>query len=75
MRQMVEVESVTGSMRAASEPAVATTMARFGLFFFVNQRAVRSTLVHAPDAYRNVIPYKRYPVAVLALKCPPAMLT
>src|SRR5262249_10411737 len=37
-------------------------------------RAVRErTLVHAlQDAYRNVIPYKRYPVAVLSVELPAA---
>lgn len=42
-------------------------------FFFVNRRAVREkTLVHAlQDAYRNVIPYRRFPVAVLSLQIDP----
>jgi DNA mismatch repair protein MutL len=42
-------------------------------FYFVNRRSVREkTLVYSlQDAYRNVIPYKRFPVAVLSLELPP----
>jgi DNA mismatch repair protein MutL len=74
MRQMVEVESAGGSMRVRGFVSLPshTRGNRFSQFFFVNQRAVRErTLVHAlQDAYRNVIPYKRYPVAVLAVEMP-----
>lgn len=76
MRQVVEVESTNASMRVrgfVSLPSC-TRGNRFSQFFFVNNRAVRErTLVHAlQDAYRNVIPYKRYPVAVLSVEMPAA---
>ncbi len=74
MRQMVEVETTTGSMRVRGFVSLPshTRGNRFSQFFFVNNRAVRErTLVHAlQDAYRNVIPYKRYPVAVLSVEMP-----
>ena len=75
MRHMVDVELQSGSLRVhgfVSLPSY-TRGNRFSQFFYVNQRAVRErTLVHAlQDAYRNVIPYKRYPVAVLSLSMPP----
>jgi DNA mismatch repair protein MutL len=75
MRHMVEVEAESGSLRVhgfVSLPSH-TRGNRFSQFFFVNQRAVRErTLVHAlQDAYRNVIPYKRYPVAVLSVTMSP----
>jgi DNA mismatch repair protein MutL len=74
MRHMVEVEGQSGGTRVhgfVSLPSH-TRGNRFSQFFFVNERAVRErTLVHAlQDAYRNVIPYKRYPVAVLAVEMP-----
>jgi len=76
MRQMVEVETKSDALRVhgfVSLPSH-TRGNRFSQFFFVNRRAVRErTLVHAlQDAYRNVIPYKRYPVAVLAVEIPAA---
>ncbi|HEX6791160.1 MAG TPA: DNA mismatch repair endonuclease MutL [Candidatus Krumholzibacteria bacterium] len=76
MRHMVEVEAETSGMRVhgfVSLPSH-TRGNRFSQFFFINRRAVRErTLVHAlQDAYRNVIPYKRYPVAVLAQEIPAA---
>lgn len=74
MRQMVEVETTTESMRVRGFVSLPshTRGNRFSQFFFVNNRAVRErTLVHAlQDAYRNVIPYKRYPVAVLSVEMP-----
>lgn len=74
MRQMVEVDSTSGSMRVRGFVSLPshTRGNRFSQFFFVNQRAVRErTLVHAlQDSYRNVIPYKRYPVAVLSVEMP-----
>lgn len=74
MRHMAEVQGSGGSMQVSgfvSLPAH-TRANRFSQFFFVNRRAVRErTLVHAlQDAYRNVIPYKRYPVAVLSIEMP-----
>jgi DNA mismatch repair protein MutL len=75
MRHMVDVELSSGSLQVhgfVSLPSY-TRGNRFSQFFYVNQRSVRErTLVHAlQDAYRNVIPYKRYPVAVLSLSMPP----
>jgi DNA mismatch repair protein MutL len=76
MRQMVEVEATSGTLRVRGFVSLPshTRGNRFSQFFFVNNRAVRErTLVHAlQDAYRNVIPYKRYPVAVLAVEMPAA---
>ena len=76
MRQMVEVETTHGAMRVRGFVSLPshTRGNRFSQFFFVNNRAVRErTLVHAlQDAYRNVIPYKRYPVAVLSVEMPSA---
>ena len=75
MRHMVDVDLSSGSLRVhgfVSLPSY-TRGNRFSQFYYVNRRAVRErTLVHAlQDAYRNVIPYKRYPVAVLSLAMPP----
>jgi DNA mismatch repair protein MutL len=75
MKHMVEVDMSAGAMHVrgfASLPAY-TRGNRNHQFFFVNQRSVREkTLVHSlQDAYRNVIPYKRFPVAVLSLEVPP----
>ncbi|HEU4928996.1 MAG TPA: DNA mismatch repair endonuclease MutL [Candidatus Krumholzibacteria bacterium] len=76
MAHMVDVGIVSGSLKVDGFTSLPTHTRgnRFSQFFFVNGRAVRErTLVHAvQDAYRNVIPYKRYPVAVLALTMPPA---
>jgi len=75
MRHMVDVEAASGSVRVTGFVSLPshTRGNRFSQFFFVNSRAVRErTLVHAvQDANRNVIPYKRYPVAVLAVSMPP----
>jgi DNA mismatch repair protein MutL len=75
MPHMVDVEANAGPMRVSGFVSLPThTRAnRFSQFFFVNRRSVRErTLVHAlQDAYRNVIPYKRYPVAVLSIDMPP----
>jgi DNA mismatch repair protein MutL len=75
MPHMVEVEASSGPTRVTGFVSLPThTRAnRFSQFFFVNRRSVRErTLVHAlQDAYRNVIPYKRYPVAVLSIDMPP----
>ena len=76
MRHMVEVEAESNGLRLTGFVSLPshTRGNRFSQFFFVNRRAVRErTLVHAlQDAYRNVIPYKRYPVAVLATEIPAA---
>ena len=76
MAHMVDVGIESGALKVHGFVSLPTHTRgnRFSQFFFVNGRAVRErTLVHAvQDAYRNVIPYKRYPVAVLALTIPPA---
>ncbi len=76
MGHMVDVGIESGSLKVEGFVSLPTHTRgnRFSQFFFVNGRAVRErTLVHAvQDAYRNVIPYKRYPVAVLALTMPPS---
>jgi len=75
MRHMAEVETESGPMRVEGFVSLPshTRANRFSQFFFINRRGVRErTLVHAvQDAYRNVIPYKRYPVAVLSISMPP----
>ena len=75
MRHMVDVELESGSLRVQGFVSLPshTRGNRFSQFYYVNQRSVRErTIVHAlQDAYRNVIPYKRYPVAVLSLTLPP----
>ncbi len=75
MAHMVDAGIESGSLKVDGFVSLPTHTRgnRFSQFFFVNGRAVRErTLVHAvQDAYRNVIPYKRYPVAVLALTMPP----
>ncbi len=75
MRHMVDIDAASGSLRVQGFVSLPshTRGNRFSQFIYVNQRAVRErTLVHAlQDAYRNVIPYKRYPVAVLSLTMPP----
>jgi DNA mismatch repair protein MutL len=74
MRHMVDVDARSGPMRVTGFVSLPspTRGNRFSQFFFVNNRAVRErTLVHAvQDANRNVIPYKRYPVAVLSVVMP-----
>ncbi len=74
MRHMVDVDAQSGPMRVTGFVSLPshTRGNRFSQFFFVNKRAVRErTLVHAvQDANRNVIPYKRYPVAVLSVSMP-----
>ncbi|HEX5132674.1 MAG TPA: DNA mismatch repair endonuclease MutL [Candidatus Krumholzibacteria bacterium] len=75
MQHMVDVDAQSGSMRVTGFVSLPshTRGNRFSQFFFVNTRAVRErTLLHAlQDANRNVIPYKRYPVAVLSVTMPP----
>ena len=75
MRHMVDVDAQSGPLRVTGFVSLPshTRANRFSQFFFVNNRSVRErTLVHAlQDANRNVIPYKRYPVAVLSVAMPP----
>jgi DNA mismatch repair protein MutL len=74
MRHMVDIDARSGPMRVSGFVSLPshTRANRFSQFFYVNQRSVRErTLVHAvQDANRNVIPYKRYPVAVLSIDMP-----
>lgn len=74
MKHMVEARAEAGPLRAngyVSLPAY-TRANRNHQFFYVNGRLVRErTIVHAvQDAYRSVVPAKRYPVVVLALEVP-----
>jgi DNA mismatch repair protein MutL len=74
MKHMVPVEEPTGEMKVlgfVSMPSY-TRANRMQQYFFVNRRAVREkTLVQSlQDSYRNVIPFKRFPVAVLSLQIP-----
>lgn len=79
MKHMVQLESepVAGQsglqIRGFVSLPTYTRSNRNHQFFFVNRRAVREkTLVHSlQDAYRNVIPFRRFPVAVLALDVAP----
>jgi len=75
MKHLVPVEAEAGGMRLrgfVSLPAH-TRANRGSQFFFVNRRAVRertmSQALH--DAMRNVIPPRRFPVAVLSLEVTP----
>jgi DNA mismatch repair protein MutL len=77
MKHMVEIESDPDrrgpQIRGFVSLPTHTRANRNHQFFFVNRRSVREkTLAHAlQDAYRNVIPYRRFPVAVLALDVAP----
>lgn len=74
MRHMVEARADEGPLRVrgfVSLPAY-TRANRNHQFLYVNGRLVRErTVVHAvQDAYRSVIPAKRFPVVVLAVEVP-----
>jgi DNA mismatch repair protein MutL len=74
MKHVVPVEETSGQLAVmgfVSLPSY-TRSNRLQQYFFVNRRPVREkTLIHSiQDAYRNVIPYKRFPVAVLSLSIP-----
>jgi DNA mismatch repair protein MutL len=75
MKHMLTADAEHGPLKVrgfVSVPAY-TRANRLQQYFFVNRRSVREkTLVHSlQDAYRNVIPFKRFPVAVLSLEIPP----
>jgi DNA mismatch repair protein MutL len=75
MKHIVPVEDTGGPMTVrgfVSLPSY-TRSNRMQQYFFVNRRSVREkTLVQSlQDAFRNVIPFKRFPVAVLSLVIPP----
>jgi DNA mismatch repair protein MutL len=74
MKHMVPVEETTGeiSLRGYVSVPSYTRANRMQQYFFVNRRSVREkTLVYSlQDAYRNVIPFKRFPVAVLSVGIP-----
>jgi DNA mismatch repair protein MutL len=74
MKHVVPVEETNSGLALTgfvSLPSY-TRANRLQQYFFVNRRSVREkTLLHSlQDAYRNVIPYKRFPVAVLSLSIP-----
>ncbi len=76
MKHMVEIDHAIGDVRVrgfVSLPSF-TRGNRNQQFYFVNRRFVREkTIVHAVgDAYRNVIPYKRFPITVLSVEVPAA---
>ena len=74
MKHMVSVEETTGEISVRGYVSVPsyTRGNRMQQYFFVNRRPVREkTLAYSlQDAYRNVIPFKRFPVAVLSLGIP-----
>ena len=75
MHHVVPLEGAAGALEVrgfVSLPTYTRTN-RMQQYLFVNRRAVRErTLLGAlQDAYRNVIPFKRFPVAVIALDMPP----
>lgn len=59
----------------ASQPDLNWPQAR-GIYFFVNKRPVRDRLLlHAVmEAYRNLIPRDRYPIVILFVDLPPALV-
>ncbi len=74
MKHMVEVNESAGPYRLRGFVGLPTHTRgnRNHQFYFVNGRLVREkTMLQAvQDAYRTVIPYKRYPVVVLSLELP-----
>jgi DNA mismatch repair protein MutL len=75
MKHIVPVEQAASGMNVrgfTSLPSY-TRSNRMQQYFFVNRRPVREkTLQHAlQDAYRNVIPFRRFPAAVLSLEIDP----
>lgn len=75
MKHIVTVEQEAAGLAVrgfASLPSY-TRSNRMQQYFFVNRRPVREkTLIHAlQDAYRNVIPFRRFPVAVLSVEIDP----
>jgi DNA mismatch repair protein MutL len=78
MKHIVELDHATSDqgplqVRGFVSLPAHTRANRNQQFFFVNRRAVREkTLAHSlQDAYRNVVPPRRFPVAVIALDIPP----
>ncbi|MFH1756360.1 MAG: DNA mismatch repair endonuclease MutL [Candidatus Latescibacterota bacterium] len=74
MKHMVDVNTDKGPLRIrgfASLPTY-TRSNRANQFIYVNGRYVKEkTIIHAvQNAYRNVIPGRRFPVAVLAIEIP-----
>ncbi len=74
MKHMVEVKSPQGPIRINGFACLPTYTRsnRTNQFIYVNRRFVREkTISHAvQEAYRNVIPAKRFPVLVLAIEVP-----
>jgi len=75
MKHIVDLDSGAGRVAVkgfVSLPSF-TRGNRTQQFFFVNNRLVREkTLIHAlSEAFRNVIPYRRFPVAVISVEMPP----
>ncbi|UCG52990.1 MAG: DNA mismatch repair endonuclease MutL [Candidatus Latescibacterota bacterium] len=74
MKHMVHVSSEDASIRLEGFVSLPTHTRgnRNHQFYFVNGRLVREkTMIRAvQEAYRSVIPYKRFPVLVLSLEAP-----
>ncbi|MDH3217060.1 MAG: DNA mismatch repair endonuclease MutL, partial [Candidatus Krumholzibacteria bacterium] len=74
MKHMVTVESDASpiQLRGFVSLPTHTRTNRNHQFLYVNRRLVRekTTLAAVQEAYRSVIPYKRYPVVVLAVDVP-----
>jgi DNA mismatch repair protein MutL len=74
MKHVVPVEESSGGLllRGYVSLPAHTRANRLQQYYFINRRSVREkTVMHAvQDAYRNVIPFKRFPVAVLSLSIP-----
>lgn len=75
MKHMVPVDLVNGPFRLTGLVSLPghTRSNRNHQFLYVNKRSVRErTMLQAvTEAYRSVIPYRRFPVVVLSLDVPP----
>lgn len=74
-RQLLPIESHEGSLLVSGfvSPPTWSRASRDALYLFVNGRAVRDRIMlHAVyEAYRHVLPEKRYPMAFVFLTLPP----
>jgi DNA mismatch repair protein MutL len=74
-RQLLPVEARQGSLLVSGfvSPPTWSRATRDALYLFVNGRVVRDRLIlHAiAEAYRHVLPDKRYPMAFIFLTLPP----
>ncbi|MDV2989561.1 MAG: DNA mismatch repair endonuclease MutL [Dehalogenimonas sp.] len=74
--RMIDVEAAAESLSVSglAAPPDAGRANRTGLFFFVNQRWVKSPMLSraVEEAYHGLLTVGRYPVAVINLTLPPA---